>query len=244
MTNDKKKIWQRNLISGLAFVLAYIVQLINVNVENEFDVISVTKILLIAFLFGILVYLVITGIYWIIRQFQGNEAPDSSVMAIDAAISPIELCNLCGELTVELHNSIVDSLQLQEFDSDLVDDMSEEITKSWVSPCLAFSYGLVSISMLNRDADFLHSDLNKRLQVYVMKQMAASTEKSIVTYGVGEASNQELVDEVTEDVKAVIRGVTDYFKQDKNGEELPFTSLIYFLSGKNTFKVDSSTSSN
>ena len=228
----KKMKLQRNILSGVVVVIVYSVQVVNIGLEVEFDFNAVVKILIIAFLSGLLFYIGLTFIYWVIFQLRAIKNQNNRTDSVRSNASATELCKVCDEVTLELHGLIANSLPMPKFDSELVDDMSDEISNSWLTPCFAFCYALVSICMLKRDINFLKSDTNERLQNHVMRKMADIANQSNIVYGEEEKINQELAEEVSRDMKTVIRGISFYFKQIKAKGEQPFARLIDFLSGK------------
>ena len=228
--NKQKRI--RNIVSGLVVLGSYLLQLISKGIGYNFSASHVIKVLLVSFLFGVIAYLVVTFIFWLIYRFKNSTNKNKTIVSITSTITSADVCEICDEVTQELHKIISDSLQIPDFESDLVDDMTQEITKSWFPPCVAFCYGLVSIRLLKADNNFLDTDVNKKLQNHVLQKMANKTKETAVLYGEGEKSNLELVEGATDDLKTVIQGVDYYFKHASENNKQPFAKLIEFLSGK------------
>ena len=63
-----------------------------------------------------------------------NESKKSDELGSSAiVVGSNELCDLCDDVTAELHKLISDSLVLPEFDSDLVEEMNKGIASSWLA---------------------------------------------------------------------------------------------------------------
>lgn len=229
---DKRKQRIRNLITGGVIVFVYLWQLYSPGIGASFSINNVAVMLLSAFLFGLIVYIGIT-LYFLIRgKFKisvniGEDVTDASV-----SISSTDLYDVCDDVAKKLHELIVKSLQLPDFESDIVDDMNDGITASWLTPCMAYCYGLVAISMLKRDVDFLQSDANNALQNHVLQKMAKKLKETTLICKAEESNNQELVDEVAEDLKVVIQAVQNYFNNVNAGKTAAFQQLIEFLTVK------------
>ena len=222
----------RNWLSIGAIVAAYVYQMYRAGIGATFSVSEVVVIVLISLLIGLLTFFGITlvGQGW--QRIKSRNSPDQSLASSIEHIEPDELCALCDQATTKLHRIITDSLQLPDFDSDLVEDMNQGIAASWLTPCTAFSYGVVTIGMLKRDANFLQSSINNNLRNYVLNKMAKKMNETSLICKSEENSNRELVDEVTEDLKVVERGVIFYFKSVQSSKTHPFIELIDFLTIK------------
>lgn len=224
MVTERLKRIRMLLVAGIV-VVSYLLQVYRDGIGSSFSVSTVAIILLNSFLLGLLAYFGITLIHSMLQRFKSS----ADANANDFIVASEDLCSVCDDVTSELHHLITDSIQLPEFDSDLVDDMNKGVTSSWLTPCAAFSYGLVVISMLKRDLNFLQSGTNKNLQNHVLQTMADKVQETSLICKSEENTNQEVVDDVAEDLKVVIRAVLYYFKKHKDGAEAPFGQLVEFL---------------
>ena len=86
--------------------------------------------------------------------------------------------------------------------------------------------------MLKKDQNFLNSENNKRLRNHVLNKMAKKMNEAALICKSEEHTNRELADEVTEDLKAVIRAVLYYFKNRQSSNTSPFSELIDYLTLK------------
>lgn len=212
------------LVVGVV-VISYLLQVYRDGIGSSFSISSVSIILFYSFLLGLLVYIGFTLIHFMWQQTKSGAHAKTN----EFYVASKDLCSVCDDVSGELHQLINDSIQLPDFDSDLVDDMNKGVSSSWLTPCAAFSYGLVLISMLKRDLNFLQSSTNKNLQNHVLQTMADKVQETSLICKTEENTNQDLVNEVAEDLNVVIRAVLYYFKKYKSGADAPFDQLIDFL---------------
>ena len=229
---DKRKQRLRNLIAGGVILVAYLWQIYSPGIGVAFSVNNVVVMLLSAFSFGLITYLGITLVFWIPEKLKNSASKGESATDASVMISSAELFNVCDDVTKELHELIVKSLQLPDFESDIVDDMNDGITSSWLTPCMAYCYGLVAIGMLKRDNNFLQSDTNNDLQNHILQKMAKKLKETTLVCKAEESNNQELVNEVAEDLKVVIQAVQYYFDRVNEDKTAAFLQLIEFLTAK------------
>lgn len=229
---DKRRQRIRNLITGGIIAVVYLWQIYSPGIGVTFSVNNVAVMLLSAFSFGLITYIGVTLAFLIPEKLRINANIEESFADANMTIASTDLCDVCDDVTKELHKLIVNSLQLPDFESDIVDDMNEGITASWLSPCMAYCYGLVTISMLKRDTSFLHSDANNDLQNHVLQKMAKKLRETTLVCKAEESSNQELVGEVAEDLKVVIQAVQYYFNHVNAGKTAAFVQLFEFLTTK------------
>lgn len=222
----------RNWLAIGAIVIAYILQIYSDGLGATFRVGDVLIIVLNSLLLGIITFGGITLVIRILLRIRHNNNDDELAENLYKNIASDDLCRVCDDVTAELHQLITDSLPLPEFDSDLVEDMNQGITSSWLTPCTAFSYGIVAISMLKRDLNFLRTNNNRHLRNHVLEKMAKKMNETSLICKSEENTNLELVDEVTEDLKVIVRAVLHYFNSIKAKNNAPFSKLVDYLTMK------------
>ena len=224
----KKNIRQlRRYVTGAAIVFIYLVQILGGKVGYIKQWNYLETIFLSIFI-GAITYTSVTLFIWFRTRFANKNSNTSAT--VKSVISTRQLNVTWNHATRKIHELIVNSSQIPDFDSELVDGMSEEFTKSWLTSCMAFCYGLVVICMLKKDASFLGSNVGKEFQLEVMRKMVRNVQGTDLVYGLDVVTNNELVATITSDLKEAILAAHNYLENENN--VMPLTKLIEFLGDK------------
>ena len=219
------------IIAGTTFLLAYLIQVYSVKLgySNQQHFVYTP---LLSLLLSLTVFIITTIIYWLINSPINSKNSTDKDINISSSSLPSELCTACEDAVLELHNKIQEILPLPDFDSEYIDDFTEEFIKVRLAPCNAYCYGLIAKCMLERNSDFFQSEENNELQHYVLNNILSITKETNYASGMTSAPDAELVREAGNDLSLVMHCVS-YLPKDKNiSANYSLDKLIIFLSRK------------
>jgi len=148
----------RILVVALVVIFSYISIYRNTWRIDEFDMFIVMPIL--AVLCGLIGYLAINCIYWVIEGFESKAKNDEQVL-FDICLSGSEI----------LLNEKSDFKNLSVEDNELLSKMKGDLTASFEIASISYSFSLVCCSALKIDIDFFSSDTGEDFTKLVMSKL-------------------------------------------------------------------------
>ena len=187
----KEKKQSLSIIAVAVFLFTYLTQIYC----GKLGYISqqpIARIILLALLIASAVALLSLIVYVALSKLKNTDKPISHIENNITTIPTSKLFEICDDLSNELHILIEELLPLPDFESDYIDESIQQISRSRLAPCTAYSYGIITLCMSIKDSMYFQSIENKTLQSYVLNSMLNITKETDEAIGLGHASNQEI----------------------------------------------------
>ena len=225
--NEKKQ--PLLIISAGVFILTYLIQIYcgRLGYINQQPI---TQIIILAVIVASTSALISLVFHVVVSNFKYTDKPNNYIEKNFTTLSTLKLFEICDNLSNDLHSLIEELLPLPDFESDFIDESSQQISRSRLAPCTAYSYGIIVLCMNVKDPFFFQSSENTTLQSYALKCMLRITKETDEAIGLGDAYNQDISSLVARDIKHMMHCI-DFYKTTKDSDiHNPLAKFIVFLS--------------
>ncbi len=161
----------RIVVTALVAIFSYITIYQNTWGAGEDEIFIGIPIL--AALCGVIGYLAMNCIYWVVEGFEKDKTKKISARNITG----LELFEIADGAAIEFYGTLSSIANLKKMGDEKLDHMFKLVTLSWEKTALAYAYGLVSICMLKNQKTYLHSKAAQEFSEVVVERFIYLSKK-------------------------------------------------------------------